>query len=179
MNIALLTALVAFGGTIVLVLALASWGTTRTPVLERRGSLAERIARLSGAGHQDDGLHTLSGYKIDDLDYALMGAANACANIAFGPDATTGQWFAISKKSDLARQSFGNAHGSSDDGGKTWYTETAYLEVPKPGHWVSAEEIIWHHERVKALRQSGVERPERIRIMNEERQRKPWLFAHA
>jgi len=137
-------------------------------------SLADRVHRYRTAGSSVDGIHTLRGLKIDDLDYALMGADNACAKIAFGENATTGEWFAIDRKSELAKKSFGNSHGSSDDGGRTFYTETAYLEIPKHDCRCPVEEVIWHHRRVTELREQGVERPERIRIMTSERALEPW-----
>jgi hypothetical protein len=114
---------------------------------------------------------------IDDLDYALMGADNACARIKCGTEATTGKWVAINKHSELASRSFGNSHGTSYDGGKTYRTEVAYLEAPKADCLVDAAEVVWHHCRVTELRKAGVAQPERVRIMNEERAFKPWEAA--
>lgn len=139
-------------------------------------NLITRINRYRGAGHAQDGLHTLQGYQVDDLDYALMGADCSCARIANGgKDATTGEWFAIQKGTKLSRMSIGNSHGRSDDGGKTYYNENGYLSIPRPEFQVSPEEVVWHHVRVTELRGQGVEQPERVRIMTEERASKPWL----
>lgn len=141
-----------------------------------RSDLVARVNRYRGGGHDDDGLHTLQGYELDDLDFALQGADNSCARIAHpGVDVTMGQWFAILKGTELSRLALGNSHGTSDDGGKTWYNETGYLSIPRTEYRVSPEEVVWHHLRVTALRAEGVEQPARVRIMTEERAARPWL----
>lgn len=144
--------------------------------------LAARVLRYRGAGSSADGSRTLHGLQIDDLDYALMGADNSCARInnpTVSEDSHGGfrqlQWFAIKKGSELSKKSFGNSHGSSDDGGKTFYTETALLDIPKREFQSSPQEVVWHHKRVVELRKQGVDQPERVRLMNEERKSKPWL----
>lgn len=139
--------------------------------------LVARVLRYRGAGSSVDGIHTLHGLQIDDLDYALMGADNSCARIN-NPAAHGGfrqlQWFAIKKGSELSKRSFGNSHGSSDDGGKTFYTETALLDIPRREYQSAPEEVVWHHRRVVELRKLGVEQAERVRTMDEERKTKPW-----
>jgi hypothetical protein len=149
---------------------------------QSEASLTRRILRYRTAGSGQDGIHTLSSPKIDDLDYALMGADNSCARENF-PDVSEGahdgfrqlQWFAIKKGTELSKRSFGNSHGSSDDGGKTYFTETALLDIPKEQYQAAPEEVVWHHLRVTELRKQGVERADRIRMMTDERKSKPWL----
>jgi hypothetical protein len=140
-------------------------------------SLLERVRRYRSGGHAADGIHMLRSYQIDDLDYQLMGADNSCARIAFGPEASTGEWFAINPRSDLAREHFGNSHGTSYDGGKTFLTESAYMEVPRADCRVPTEEVVWHHLRVTELRKQGVEQPKRVEMMTAERASKPWATA--
>jgi hypothetical protein len=103
-----------------------------------RADLLRRIRRLCGAGYDDDGIHVLMGKPVDDLDYALMGAANACARIkaeADGIDVGWGgigaQWFALDPKAKIARRSFGNSHAMMDKATGEWITETALLEFPR------------------------------------------------
>lgn len=145
------------------------------------GDLIDRIVRYRGAGSSVDGIHTLRGQQIDDLDYQLMGADNSCAAANFPHISRDAggirqlRWFAINRRSEISKRSFGNSHGSSDDGGKTYYTETALLDIPKPEYQAPPEEVVWHHNRVTELRKQGVEQSERIRIMTEERQHRPWI----
>jgi hypothetical protein len=149
--------------------------------VEREDDLIGRVNRYRQAGSNVDGPHTLRGYQVDDLDYALMGADNSCARINH-PDVDrwtreAGVWFAIDKRSDLARKSFGNSHGTSHDGGKTYITETALMGIPRPEYQASPEEVVWHHRRVAELKYRGVAQPERVHIMTAERADKPWLAA--
>ena len=144
-------------------------------------ALIARIERYRGAGSGCDGLHTLSQPTIDDLDYQLMGADNSCAHANF-PDLPEGQdgirqllWFALKKGSDISKRHHWNSHGTSYDGGKTYITETALLDIPKLQYQASPQEVVWHHRRVEELRADGVERPDRIRIMTEERRSRPWV----
>ena len=145
---------------------------------ERADDLVERVRRYRSAGSSADGLHTLLGYQVDDLDYALQGADNSCAKANHpGRDVIMGQWFAIKKGSALSRAFLGNSHGSSDDGGKTFYNESGYLSIPHPEFQCSPEEVVWHRRRVDELRAQDVPQPERVRIMTEERAGKPWEHA--
>ncbi len=138
--------------------------------------LITRVNRYRGQGFSEGGRNTAFSYKVDDLDYQLMGADNSCARIAFGEEQSrSGAWFAIDPHSKLAQKPFGNSEGTSYDGGKTFITESAYLAVPKPECRVSPEEVVWHHLRVVALKAAGIDQPERMRLMTEERQSKPWL----
>lgn len=142
------------------------------PVAE---NLEARVLRYRRAGSDSDGLHILMGYQVDDLDYALQGADNSCARINHpGIEVATGQWFAIKKGSDLSKRWLGNSHGSSDDGGKTFYNESAYLGMPRAKFQSSPAEVVWHHSRVTELRGQGIEQSERVRIMTAERANKPW-----
>ncbi len=156
------------------------WDWTVATICGRNAqNLYKRIVRYRIGGGQEDGLHTLLGKGIDDRDYLLMGCDCSCSRINY-PDISegeliTGQWFKLKKGSDISKRLFGNSHGTSDDGGKTFYTETAYFGIPAHRYSSSVEEVVWHFQRVTKLRRQNVPNSERIRIMTEERALKPWV----
>jgi hypothetical protein len=158
---------------------------TTVGILDSQSDLIRRVLRYRRSGFIVDGIHTLQGFQIDDVDYSLMGADNSCSEInhpEIGQDSDEKGfrqllWFAIKKGTEISKRSFGNSHGSSDDGGKTYYTETAMLDIPKRQYQSSPEEVVWHHLRVNELRKKGVKQPERVYIMSKERKSKPWARA--
>ena len=142
--------------------------------------LVSRVLRYRGGGCSSGGIQVLAALEVDDLDYQLMGADNSCASIN-NPGVLLGtggirqlRWFAIKPGSKLSGRSFGNSQSSSYDKGKTWVTESAMLEIPKPEYQASPDEVVWHHQRVTALKNAGVDTPARVAIMMEERKQKPW-----
>lgn len=138
-----------------------------------------RVEVYRRGGSTEDGIHVLfDPVKITRRDYELMAADNSCARIKSGGlsgDVTLqGLWFAVARDSGLDPNAFWNSHGSSDDGGKTWYLEALHTHIPKPEWRVSPAEVVWHRRRVDALKAAGVEQEERTRIMMEERSARPW-----
>lgn len=143
-----------------------------------RDRLIGRVHRYRGIGSSSAGLQMLSAPQIDDLDYALQGADISCARVNFPKERepTTGDWFAIKKGSKLSKKSLGNSHGSTDIWGRDC-NEDGFLSIPKRQFQVSAQEVVWHHLRVKELREQGISQPSRILVMIEERKSRPWLKA--
>lgn len=141
-------------------------------------TLEQRILAYRTAGSDVDGLRTLSLRPIDDLDYRLMGADNSAAaanHPTVGPrELRQFLLFAIDQNSELSKRQFGNSHGISHDGGKTFRTETALLDIPKLEYQASPEEVVWQLHRVDELRAQDMPQAERMRVMTAERAEKPW-----
>ena len=143
-----------------------------------RQRLVDRVRRYRAAGSLADGPHLLfDAVKIDATDYALMGADNSCARIksdeAPPEHHSENRWFAIARSWTDAPY-FYNHHGASEDGGKTFYIESALLSVPRAEYQASPEEVVWHYLRVRELTEQGVEQARRIEVMTGERAARPW-----
>lgn len=116
-------------------------------------------------------------FKVGARVYALMAADNSCALIKSGKswnETMEGHWFAVDPSWKNAPR-FSNAHASSIDDGKTFLYEDAYMEIPRPEYQVYPIEVVWHRNRVDALKAEGKSQEERNRIMSYERVSLPWL----
>lgn len=143
-----------------------------------------RIVAYRTQGSTDDGVHVVvSAHRLDDLDFTLMRADISCSKKRHPaiPDSELieGRWYTIEKNSELAKREFLNSHGSSDDGGTSFYNETAFLGLPRSEYQVSPEEVVWHKLRVDQLRTLGVPLEERLHVLAAERALSPWTNKRA
>ena len=146
-----------------------------------RRILVDRVRRLRNAGYEVDGVHMMVAREIDDIDYALLDADNACA-AHFGAESGwtqdeifTGRWLAINPTSELAKRTdFGNSHASKPKGSDHWITESAYFRTPHHRAQVSPDEVVWHYLETRRLNKAGFDAIDRSVELKRLRAQRPW-----
>lgn len=131
-----------------------------------------RIGQIFGGPSSDDSRAAfLGGIAISEADYALIGAANSCAERnnpgIRGEALVEGHWFAGGDDLDISHAGW-NCHTTGNR------VDSFFTGIPRPQYRPTPEEVAWHSLRVPELKAGGLSVDQRIAVLTAEAQTKPW-----